>query len=120
MDGDGDGVGSAEIAIAATGVILGVGIEDFAPETLAREADVDGVAEEMPIEALLVIPFAPLAEFASHEEKFFSGLGEHVTEKEPDVGKPLPLIAGHFAEEGAFSVDDFIVRDGKDKIFREG
>src|SRR5262245_41730877 len=38
--------------------------------------------QQMPVQACVVCPLIPLAELAAHEQKFFSGLGIHITEKQ--------------------------------------
>src|SRR5437588_12828377 len=76
--------------------------------------------EQMPVEARLVVPLAPLAKLPTHEEQFFAGLGIHIAQQESEVGVLLPRVPGHFAEQRPLAVDDLIVRQGQDKIFIEG
>src|SRR6201987_3110605 len=35
------------------------------------------ILKQMPVEALIMVPFRPLAEFTSHEEQFFAGMRIH-------------------------------------------
>ena len=74
---------------------------------------------EVPVEALVVTPFFPLAEFASLEEQFFSGMGPHQCVEHPQVGEFLPHVSRHFAEQGAFAVHDFVVAEDKDEVLVE-
>ena len=43
-----------------------------------------------------------------------------VTVEGPKACKFLPVIAGHLIEERVFAVDDLIVRQGQDEVFRKG
>src|ERR1700693_1606163 len=54
-----------------------------------------GLIEQIPIKARVMIPFAPLAELATHEENLFPRPRPHVTEQRAQVGELLPAIAGH-------------------------
>ncbi len=47
-------------------------------------------------------------------------MGVHVTQKSPQAGEFLPGIPGHLGKQGSFSMNDFIVGKGQDKIFRIG
>ena len=72
--------------------------------------------EQVPVEAAVVVPFAPLAELAAHEQQLLAGLGEHVAEQQPQVGELLPVVAGHLAEQRAFAVDDLVVRQRQNEV----
>ena len=76
-----------------------------------------GIFQKMPIQALLMIPFPPLAKLTSHKQHFFPGMGVHESQKEPQVSKFLPVIARHPAQQRSLAVDHFIMRKGKDEIF---
>ena len=52
-------------------------------------------SECMPINAAIVVPLAPLRDFAAHEDQLLARLGEHVAKQQPQVGILLPLIARH-------------------------
>jgi hypothetical protein len=41
---------------------------------------VEGILEQVPIDALVVIPFFPLADFASHEQQLFAGVLSYFTD----------------------------------------
>jgi hypothetical protein len=43
-----------------------------------------------------MVPLIVLAEFAAHEEQFFTGLAIHPCQKHAEIGKFLPLVAWHF------------------------
>ena len=64
-------------------------------------------------------PLANLSELVSHEQQFLACLGEHVAEQQSQVSKPLPFVPRHFANQGAFAMDNFIVRQREYEIFRE-
>ena len=86
----------------------------------SAEAGVEGELLEVPVEALVVTPFLPLAEFAALEEQFFSGMGPHQRVEHPQIGEFLPHVSGHLAKQGAFSVHDLIVAEDQDEMFVEG
>ena len=62
----------------------------------------------------------PLAEFAAHKEQFFAGMGVLKSVKGAQIGEFLPAVAGHFVDEGAFAVDDFVVGKYEDEVFVKG
>src|SRR6202049_3130948 len=76
--------------------------------------------EQMPVERTIVAPLALLAEFAAHEHQLLAGMSEHEGVIGAQIGKALPAVTGHPAEQRTFAMDDFIVRQRQDKIFREG
>ena len=84
------------------------------------------VVEQVPVELALVVPLAELAELAAHEEEFLAGVGVHVGQHGADTGELLGVLLGvgrvarMLVDEGAFAVDDFIVRDGQDEVLGEG
>ena len=106
-----------EIDLVQSGLALAERIEigHQSLHTLVRR-----VIEKIPIEAGVVIPFFALREFAAHEEKFFSGMRVHVAEEQTEIGELLPVIAGHFVQQGSFTVDHFVVRKREHEIFGEG
>src|SRR5207244_2553900 len=75
--------------------------------------------QEVPIETLIVIPFVPLAKFATHEEQLFPWLPVHPRKKHPQIGKFLPFVARHFTNERTFPVNNFIMTQDKDEMFLE-
>ena len=52
-----------------------------------------------------MVPLTPLSELSTHEQQLLARLRVHVTQEESQVGELLPLIAGHFAQQGPFPVD---------------
>src|SRR6267142_5573044 len=74
---------------------------------------------QVPVEAQIVIPFAPLSEFVSHEQKLLARVQKHVTEKQAQIGKPLPFITEHARKERALSMHNFIVGKWQDEILVE-
>src|SRR5687768_17506138 len=57
-----------------------------------EQSFVSGVLQKLPLQTPVMIPFAPLAKLASHEEKFLAGLRIHVGEQKPQIGESLPRI----------------------------
>src|ERR1700737_1134548 len=57
---------------------------------------VQGILQQMPVDTLIVIPFFPLTNFASHEQQLFSGVRVHPGVKHSEVGEFLPWITRHF------------------------
>ena len=51
------------------------------------------VLEQVPIDAVVVGPFAPLADFTTHENQFFCSLGVHIAEQRTEVGLSLIHIS---------------------------
>jgi hypothetical protein len=47
---------------------------------------VQGILEQVPINALVVVPFFPLTDFASHEQQLFAGVRVHPRVKHAEVG----------------------------------
>ena len=62
----------------------------------------------------------PLTEFAAHKEQLFAGMGVLKGVKGAQIGEFLPAVAGHFVDEGAFAVNDFVVGEYEDEVFVEG
>ena len=78
------------------------------------------VLQQVPVQAVLVRPFPPLAELPAHEKQLLPGLGVHVAEEQPQVGELLPVVAGHLAQQRALAVDDLVMGEGQDEILGEG
>ncbi len=68
--------------------------------------------EHVPFQAFLVLPLAPLAESAAHEEKLLAGMRLHVTEEQAQVCRLLPFVARQLADQRAFPVNDFVKAPG--------
>ena len=75
--------------------------------------------EQVPVEALLDVPLAPLTELAAHEEQLFARLGVHPAEQEPQVGELLPLVARHLGDERTLSMHDLVVRKREHEVLAE-
>ena len=73
--------------------------------------------QKMPIQTLVVVPFAPLAKLATHKQQLLSRMRPHVSVQRAQVRKLLPLVARHFVQQRAFHVHNFIVRKRQDKVF---
>jgi len=87
----------------------GVAIE---PVEVAHEplhASVRRLVDQMPRQALLVVPFRLLAELAAHEHQFLAGMGEHEAVIGAQIGETLPRIARHAAKDRPLSMHDFVV-----------
>ncbi len=65
-------------------------------------------------------PLPNLPEFASHKEKLLSWMSVQKSIKKAKLRPLLPRISGHFSEKGAFTMDHFVVREGKAEIFGIG
>ena len=78
------------------------------------------VIENPPVQAGVVIPFAPLPNLPAHEQQLLAGLRVHVREKQAQIGKLLPVVARHLADERSLPVDHLIVRQRQHEILREG
>src|SRR5207253_7737910 len=72
-------------------------------------------SQQMPVQAAVVPPFTSLPELVTHEQQFLAGLRIHISEKQAQVGEPLPLVARHFIEQRALAMDDFIMRERQHK-----
>ena len=57
-----------------------------------------GFLKQMPIERMVVTPFVFLSKFIPHEQELFAGMPKHEAVIGAQVGKALPLISGHAAE----------------------
>ncbi len=76
--------------------------------------------EEVPVDALVVVPLAPLGDLVAHEQEFFAGVAAHVAVQQPEVGELLPEVAGHLVEQRALAVHDLVVRQRQDEVLGEG
>jgi hypothetical protein len=100
------------------GGLSGVKMIEVVDEAL--DAAMGFVLEEVPVEAAGFAPFAALGEFLAHEEEFLAGVGVLISVEQTEIGELLPHVPGHFVEERVLSVNDFVVREGKKEILREG
>src|SRR6058998_1266579 len=65
--------------------------------------------EQAPIQLGVRVPLRPLPKFAAHEQQHLARKEPLEAEQRPQVGKLLPLIAWHPAQQRAFAMNDFIV-----------
>src|SRR5271167_3204604 len=54
-------------------------------------------AEQLPVEADIVVPLALLGEFAAHEQQLLAGVGPHECEIGSQISEALPAVARHLA-----------------------
>src|SRR3984893_14661054 len=73
----------------------------------------------MPFQTASLTKFAALPELLAHEEKLLAGMAILIGVEETQVGELLPHVAGHLVEERVFAVDDFVVRERQDEVFRK-
>src|SRR4030095_10239143 len=73
----------------------------------------------MPFYLRFGIPFVILPDIRCHKVKLFARVPEHEPEEQSKIGKLLPRIAGHFFKKRFRSVNNFIMRNGKNEIFAE-
>ncbi len=78
------------------------------------------IFRQSPVESSVGIPLVPWGQFGSHKQKLFAGMGIHVPQEDPQIGKTPPFIAGHFSQERPFAVDHLIVGERQDKILAVG
>ncbi|MNQ87043.1 hypothetical protein D3C85_1022530 [compost metagenome] len=78
------------------------------------------VAQQVPVQLLVVVPFAPLAELAAHEQQLLARMGPHEGQVQAQVGKLLPAVAGHLAEQRALAVHHLVMGDRQDEMLGEG
>src|SRR5204863_1961074 len=76
--------------------------------------------QEMPIERMVVPPFALLRKLGAHEQKFLARMAEHEAVVGAQVGESLPGVPGHPRQERALTVDDLVVGQRQNEIFEEG
>ena len=74
---------------------------------------------QMPVELRVVVPLAPLAEFAAHEQQFFARMPVHPGIEHPEIGELLPFVARHFVDERAFAVHHLVVAQDQNEMFAE-
>ncbi len=90
--------------------------DEIAQLSMSRIAARSPRCEQVPIKALPVVPFPPLTEFTAHEEELFARMPPHVTEECTQISKTLPGVARHLGEQGAFAVNNLVVRKWKHKV----
>src|SRR4029434_7054537 len=83
-------------------------------------AVVRALAKQMPVEAPVVVPLAPLPDLATHEEELLAGVRPHERVEGAKVGKPLPVAPRHPGEERTLAVHDLVVRERQHKVLPPG
>src|SRR5262249_40289655 len=73
------------------------------------DAGVSPFVYKMPVERIVVCPFAFLAEFVAHEEKLLARMSKHEAVVGAQIRKSLPLISRHAAEDRALAMHDFVM-----------
>jgi len=74
------------------------------------------ILEQIPVEALMGVPFILLSELAAHEEHFLARMAVEEGVKRAEVGKLLPDVAGHLGQKRAFAVHHLVMREHQDEI----
>ena len=67
-----------------------------------------------------MVPLAPLAELAAHEQQLLARVRPHEAEEQPQIGELLPAVAGHLVQQRALAVHHLVVGDGQDELFGKG
>src|SRR4029434_4293835 len=75
--------------------------------------------EKMPVERMVMAPFVFLPELAAHEQKLLAGMAEHEAVIGAQIGKTLPLVARHAAENRTLAVYNFVMRERQDEVLEE-
>lgn len=81
------------------------------------KANVRLVIQQIPLQVSPNIPFSTLAELHAHEDRFLAGMGPHVGKQGTRVGVLLPVISWHLVKQMTLAVYDFVVTEGKHKVF---
>ena len=76
--------------------------------------------EQVPVEAFVVVPLAPLRDLAPHEQQLLARVAVHVAVEQPEIGELLPEVAGHLVQQRPLAVHDLVVRQGQDEVLAEG
>src|SRR4029077_15353407 len=93
------------------------------PVQVANEppnAAMQRIFEKMPIQTAVMVPFALLAKLTAHEQQFLAWMAKHEAVIGAQVGKLLPAITRHPAQQRAFSVHNLVMAQRQDEIFTEG
>src|SRR6266566_4694215 len=75
--------------------------------------------EKMPVERMVMAPFVFLAELAAHEQELLAGMAEHEAVISAQIGKALPFIARHAAENRTLAVHDLVMGERQDEVLEE-
>ena len=69
------------------------------------------MGEQMPVDAVGMVPLPPLGDLPSLEEEFFPGMGPHPPQEHPQIRRLLPVALGHLVHEGSLAVDHLVVAE---------
>ena len=75
------------------------------------------VEQRWPVELAFLRPLPLLGDLATHEQQLLSGVAPHPAVQRPEVGEPLPAVAGHLADQAALAVDDLVVGQRQHEVF---
>src|SRR5690348_10473159 len=96
------------LAIAAVqGGRIAIGAVEVADQVL--DAAVFRLLEQVPIEAVVMVPLAVLRELAAHEQQLLAWVRPHESEVRAQVGESLPAVPRHLAEQRTLAVHDLVV-----------
>ena len=77
------------------------------------------LVEQVPVEAVVVVPLARLAELAAHEHQLLARMRVHEPVERAQGRRLLPVVAGDLGEHRAFAVHHFVMRKRQDEILAE-
>ena len=75
--------------------------------------------QKQKVNTFVVAPFIKLSELISHKCKFFTRMSKHIHQECSHQIKFLVVFSKHLVEKRFFSVNNFIVRNWQDEVFRE-
>ncbi len=86
----------------------------------ALHAGMERLVQQMPVQSVVGIPFAPLRNLAAHEQQLLTRVSPHQCQIRPQIGKGLPLIAWHARDEGTLAMHHFVMRQRQYKVLGKG
>jgi len=78
------------------------------------------VLDQVPVQAACLAPLAPLPELLPHEEQLLAGMRHLIAKQQAQRGELLPPVAGNLANQRAFHVHHFVVRQREHEVLAEG
>ena len=94
-------------------------IQAFRSATNRCRPACSGWLEQRPVERVVVIPFAPLAELAAHEQQLLARVHAHERVERAQRGGLLPGVARRLLHQRAFAVHDLVVRERQHEVLVE-
>ncbi len=76
--------------------------------------------EQWPVEGRVVVPLAALTELVTHEQQLFPRMAVQQPKIRPQIGKLLPTVPRHLAQQGFFPVHHLVVGQGQHKMLAVG